>query len=216
MMTLLGIAGLLFIVWAVRSVGRHPTQDAPLPHLQDNPMETPSVTRARQQYVHGRALTPDERETLADLRADRLAQQSHDARMAEAAGVAGVVTGAALAHHHDAAGTQNHIDAAAAAQRDAFAQTMNYDGGDDFDDGYARGYDDGFEDGRYDDDMYGDSARDDDLYDDSYSDDDMMYDDDDDSYDDEDWSSDDGFDDGFDDDFDSDDFGGDDFDDFDV
>lgn len=197
MMTLLGIAGLLFLVWAVRSVGNHPTQDASDASIvRKDPPEpvAPSVSKARQQAVDGSRLTPEEREALADLRADRLAKRNHDTRMAAAAGLAGVVAGAALAHHHDAIETQNHIDLAAASQRDAFAQAMNYDSGDGFDG---------------DDDFYADSYDNDtmDQDADAYFGDDSDYDD---GYvSDDDWPSDDsGFDDGG---FD-DDFGGDDFD----
>lgn len=187
MMTLLGIAGLLFIVWAVRSVGRHSTQDEPFPLRRDEEQEhpvAPSVSKARQQYVNGRRLTDSEREALADLRAERLAERNHDARMAAAAGVAGVVAGAALAHHHDAV-----------AQHDALAQTVNYDSGDGFDG---------------DDVMYADTSRDDGLYEDTdaYGDDDTWYQDDD-AYAD----VDDAYDDSFGgDNFDHDDFGDDDFD----
>lgn len=256
--TLLGIAGLLAIVWAVRSVGKHPTQEIPRSEDALAPERMPEQSPERHAVASSvppgaqqapqqpmRRLTPEERETLAEARRRWAEQRSHDAKMAAAAGIAGVVAGAALAHHHDSVSLQNHIDQATAAQRDALAQTMNYDSGDGYDEGYARGYRSGYDDGygdgqdqRWDDDaMYGDTSRDDDIYADAY--DDAMYDDDsyddslDDAYDDDaydedsyddddDWSICDDFDDGgFDDDsggFDSDDFDSDDFggDDFDF
>ena len=67
-------------------------------------------------------LTADQRQALRDIRRQRAQERQHDSRMAAAAGLAGVVAGAALMHHHDAEATQAHIDQAAAMQRDALAQ----------------------------------------------------------------------------------------------
>lgn len=66
-------------------------------------------------------LRPDQRQALTDIRRQNALDRQHDSRMAAAAGLAGVVAGAALMHHHDAQETQAHIDQVAAMQRDALA-----------------------------------------------------------------------------------------------
>lgn len=121
-------------------------------------------------------LTADQRQALRDIRRQRAQERQHDSRMAAAAGLAGVVAGAALMHHHDAEATQAHIDQAAAMQRDALAQQAG-----DYDDG---GADMDFDDTDWDDDT-----------DDWHDDDDADWPED----DDEDYGSDSGQDDDYDD-----------------
>lgn len=109
-------------------------------------------------------LTADQRQALRDIRRQRAQERQHDSRMAAAAGLAGVVAGAALMHHHDAEATQVHIDQAAAMQRDALAQQA-----DDYDDG---GADMDFDDTDWDDDADWSEDDDEDYSRDSGQDDD--------------------------------------------
>ena len=108
-----------------------------------------SIRQAAQ--AAGAPQTAAERASIAETQRQLAEQRSHDTKMAAAAGVAGVVAGAALMHHHDASATQVHIDATNAAQQNTFVRNVSY--GDDFsDDAYDDGYNDGYNDG-YDDAM---------------------------------------------------------------
>ena len=143
MMTFLGLLAGLVVIGAVLAIGRHPTQEQPAAPPEP---AVPSVSKARQAARAAELpQTSVEQASLAETRSQLAEQRSHDAKMAAAAGVAGVVAGAALMHHRDVSATQVHIDAANAAQQNTFVQNLSY--GDDFaDDVYDDGYNDGYRD----------------------------------------------------------------------
>ncbi len=145
--TVLLLIAILGVVFYVAGGGTTPTKqavssgraDAASPAVHKSvagakpaPSSPVSLHQRPSGMVRPPLLTADQRQALRDIRRQNARERQHDSRMAAAAGLAGVVAGAALMHHHDAEATQAHIDQAAAMQRDALAEQD-----DGFDDGGA-------------------------------------------------------------------------------
>lgn len=104
-------------------------QEKPTPSLQNGADIPKAHIDAVRRNIMRHELRPDQRQALADIRRQNALDRQHDSRMAAAAGLAGVVAGAALMRHHDAQETQAHIDQAAAMQRDTLAMQDQNDSG---------------------------------------------------------------------------------------